>query len=257
MASHVVDMSPKGAPVAVEAIPEPVTAPEAPLPRGARRIRDRVVLRDRSGGGIVRWYELTPQPPQRVEIPGQGVRSLPQPDRATCFAEDNPAAEVEAMHREYQFLRTIDPRPPDELWDWLDKKIADGDRVGVEIYIASNKVKPRVPLTGLPLGTCHIGRGYLKLCQTDDQTREYLRRHATGDWGEHGRLDDVTLCDDSRWCPPAFGTSVINAVAVERGVGIVRSAFPITIEKTRGVEHIEIMTSIGDCTFITCPRRGG
>jgi hypothetical protein len=255
-----VDMTPKpDTPVAAPVIDEPVTAPEIPLPPGTRRINGRIIRRTR--GHITRWDELVPQPPKHVQVRGREGdlewRRVTPPDRINWQAEDNPAAEVEVMHREYHF-RPFDVREPSPLHDEMDRAIAAGFTAWAAELAAKSKLRPRPEFPGEKmLGQCHVGRGYLKIYPGDEKTRDYLRRHAAGDWGEHGRLEDVTLDDDCRWCPPAFSIGTQNAVAVERGAGIVRSSFPIVIEKTRGVETIEIMTSIGECTFVTCPRRGG
>jgi hypothetical protein len=210
-------------------------------------------------GGIIMWRECELVPAtveERFDRSTGEKRTIQHPattkELRRCI--DAPHAVIEALQQEHNAWRVFDPREPNELWDWLEQKIAAGDRVGVEIYIASNKVKPRVPLTGLPLGSCFKSRGTLvpslAAWLTDDALRTLLKRHANGDWGMHGHLADVELDDDRRWCPPLFGVATVNAVAVESGRGLVRSIYPETFEKTRGVEEIRIVTWIGQATYI-------
>lgn len=61
-----------------------------------------------------------------------------------------------------------------------------------------------------------------------------LRRHAAGDWGIIGRLDDVEVGDDERIVPEAFGPEVRNAVALDRRAGVVRSVYAVAIAQQSG-----------------------
>ena len=70
-----------------------------------------------------------------------------------------------------------------------------------------------------------------------------------------GQASDAELTDDARWCPPLFGTSVINARAVEIGSGLVRSVYPIVFEKSRGLEEARIVTYLNTTTIIYAPSR--
>ena len=125
-------------------------------------------------------------------------------------------------------------------------------------FAAKFGIKPRKSPPGIfDTGECFLSVGYIKLELGIDATREYLTQHATGQWGSFGRLEDVTLDDDSRFAPVAFSTATENAWCIERGSGIVRSCYPIVLDKRRPVDEVHVVSVIGQATCVFCPTRGG
>jgi hypothetical protein len=90
-------------PLVLEQAP-PTPAPPV-LPPGARLINERVIIRE-TRGGVVRWLELQPQLPTRVN----GVL-VPRPDRYVCVAADDPADTLRSIDFRGEPLnpRTVSP----------------------------------------------------------------------------------------------------------------------------------------------------
>jgi hypothetical protein len=83
-----------------------------------------------------------------------------------------------------------------------------------------------------------------------DVRREYIKRHASGDWGVVGHIDDAKdLTDDQRWCPVLFGKAVENAVAIEMGAGLVESFYPRVFGEGRGTESVRVVTLVSELTL--------
>jgi hypothetical protein len=94
-----------------------------------------------------------------------------------------------------------------------------------------------VPATEIVLGDPPAGMswGRLEGCRVfraadvvdSPELRECLVRHGAGDWGEHGRLEDVELNADHRFAPFLFSMGVQNAVACEQRAGPIISRWPV------------------------------
>jgi hypothetical protein len=228
------------------------------------RVIDGRRIEKETRGGIIMWREVELVPASVEErfdrLTGER-RTIQRPAmvkelRRMAF---DPAGEVERLQREQpNGWRVLDPREPSALHDELDAAVKAGFAALVEEFHARNKVKPRVVLTGLPLGQCFRSRGTLAAWLTDDALRLRLQSHAGGSWGVHGSISDapdlVEGCDEL-WVPPLFSVGIQNAVAIKLGKGLVRSIYPETFEKTRGVEEIRIVTWIGQATYIYIPSR--
>ena len=91
------------------------------------------------------------------------------------------------------------------------------------------------PKSKFPLGEILVTARYLGLLGiTNDEIISALRRHADGDFGVFGRLEDATIDDDSRWCPVLRSRLVQNAVSIEAGEGIAQSSYPFPVLPDRG-----------------------
>jgi hypothetical protein len=194
-----------------------------------------------------------------VEVSGPYGKSEsryePVADQIVWQAPD-PVAEVEALGQEQPGWRELDPRPTDKLWNALERAARDPDYdILVAKYVKDEGIAPRIPLKGIPLGQCFRSFGTVKVNLNDDALRELLKLHANGQWGLNGKLADVVLDDDMKWCPAIFSVAVCNAVAVERGVGAVCSVYPRTFGQTRGVERVKVATLINQGTYIYIPSR--
>jgi hypothetical protein len=69
---------------------------------------------------------------------------------------------------------------------------------------------------------------------SDSVWLEFCDRHRAGDHGEYGDLTSVTLTAEHRTAADLFGVLVMNAVAVERGAGLVLSRYLTTPELRAG-----------------------
>jgi hypothetical protein len=108
----------------------------------------------------------------------------------------------------------------------------------------------------VPLGFRRVPRSLWNSSRSHELTEAILGafdKHSTGDFGELGLLSEASLDDDARFAPPLTAQAQRNALALESGVGAIRSRFPLPddlawklFEKQRQTEHwIEIVTVPG------------
>lgn len=224
---------------------------------GSRRIEKHI------RGSLITWQEIIrPEPIERPSYnPTTGLtHTLLDHQAAKVVWRDarDPHDAIQGLTR--QHADEFDPREPDDLNSLIEEAKATRFAPLADLLVAiaakSNcKIKPRPIIGGIPLGRCLVTRGVGKLPVGPEELREYIARHANGDWGANGRLDDVDLDDDKRWAPVLFGVSVENAVSVEAGQGLVQSVYPRVFVKQRGEESLRITTLIGHMTVCWTPNR--
>lgn len=250
----------------VAEIPEPELPPPAavvsPPDRNRRVIHGRELQRSHMPGGAILWEQAEIIPERTEKRPtGRGavtttVVKIPAKRVVLWKKGINPADEARVMKESFHW-RKFDRSEADPEHDEFDALLKVSTFFAAK-FAAQFKIKPRKPLPGIfDLGECLISTGYVKLDLGPDRTREYLTQHATGQWGTVGRIEDVVLDDESRFAPVAFGTATENAWCIECGWGIVRSSFPIVLNKQRPPESVEIVSIIGEATCAFCPSRGG
>lgn len=162
-----------------------------------------------------------------------GVRS---PDRLVVTVELHPFDHA-AEHRrlttgEGRRFLPLDVGPADPVAPEVSRLEEMGLHESAKAVRAASPAPEPDPLLAL-LGTVEYDA---KSCHALGFNAEFLepllRRHAAGDWGVIGRLDDVEIGDDERLLPEAFGPEVRNAVALDRRRGMVRSVYAVAIVAT-------------------------
>jgi hypothetical protein len=125
-----------------------------------------------------------------------------------------------------------------------------------------------VPFTHVVRGNVHLSPEVMAF--TPEDVRGLLKRHANGDHGDFGKAADATVTDDMRWAPEVFPWPQRNAVAIETGRGLVRSAYGVDILPKARLDprfdgswivrpqlvHLDVVTLIGRYTIVW-PRSSG
>jgi hypothetical protein len=106
------------------------------------------------------------------------------------------------------------------------------------------------------LGICHVPRSLWNSSRSHELTEAILGvfdRHSAGDFGIHGLLSEAPLDDNARFAPALATQTQRNALALEIGVGAIRSSYPLSdglawtlFERQRQTEYwIEVTTVPG------------
>ena len=122
-------------------------------------------------------------------------------------------------------VRTIDfdPYPPEPARAEVARLEALGFAELARETSARLKLGPREPLGVIPLGSVGVDP---TVNVSQDEVRAILKRFASGDFGSWGVLADVRLDDDMRFAPEAFDVATRNALALERGFGVLFGEYP-------------------------------
>lgn len=200
-----------------------------------RTVKGLVITRSRKPG-LLRWTSIHKPPAKegtRLETQAQNGKSVTVTtsycehfDPITLFeANLAPRDELSRLEQGCQLV-AFDPREPDALHDQLEAAHQAGFGDLAEAFTLAAKVKPRVPIPGMQLGTVRVSRGIQKARIGGDALRAFFKAHAGGDHGGHGHRPEAgELTEDQKFVPTMFDVATQNAVAIEADFGVVRSFF--------------------------------
>jgi hypothetical protein len=201
---------------------------EAPPIDQSRTINGLDLERDRLRDGSILWRSIQRFDPIKSnhydERTGMSVAVIEYRDPRILWQGE---VSVTAARRRFEHVRLqpFSQWGPDAEHDEYEELLKVSTYFAAK-FAAQFKIRPRDPIGPLPLGEIKVSFSLSKARCSSPETRGYLQRHATGDWGEHGLLaDQGELNEDQLWCPPLFGQAVQNAAALANKFGVVKSIY--------------------------------
>jgi hypothetical protein len=243
-------------------------------PDVVRKVSGLVVEKHKLRDGSILWRSVERPPPIEQasydEKTGQTVVNTVYQDERVVWQGSVSPAEARARFQNVR-LQPFSQWAPDAEHDEFER-LCEVSEFFAAKFAAQFKIQARAPIGPLPLGEIRVSVAtFVRAKCSQDEVREYLRRHAKSDSGAFGRGEDhADLSEDQLWCPAMFSQAVQNAVAIRTGFGLVRSHYitpedpqpalqftaPVRDDRRRA-EEIEVWTILEGSqaeTMIFAPR---
>jgi hypothetical protein len=180
-----------------------------------------------------------------------GWERRPGETRRLWCGIDHPSEELLPLLR--LNIAEFEPDPPPPIIAELREFEKQGASALVAWAIANLKVEPNPPFPGRHwMGKkIWLERQVRTILNLGGQAEilECLRKHGSGNHGDYGRLEDIELTEEMRFCPLLHGPLARNKASFESDRGLVQSCYTARWREGR-TDSIAVTTNLHDTTVI-------